>query len=253
MKKTIVLLIITSLSSIAYTQASYEVMCRNKAKELAAMTYSNCLTDERQSQIENIRSEYKEQLTHLKAVYGDKLKKISDQEESTNNKNIQIKEPSAVNEPTTDTSLKTESEDKTLTSTEASTLSDLSESDNKVIPVVAAQIEEVDAAKSTDSTDVVTVQDIPEHSSEAAVMNASPMAVTLKSADQPVIKTTKKSKKLSKVANKVAKSDLVKKKVSATKSTVAIKKAKPLPEKKIKTQSIDLNSPSEIAGTITSQ
>ena len=52
-------------------------MCRNKAKELAADSYKGCMTEYRQSQLDQIRKEYKEELSHLKNQYDKKLKKIS--------------------------------------------------------------------------------------------------------------------------------------------------------------------------------
>lgn len=61
----------------AFAQSSYELTCRNKAKEIAAETYKNCVTEQRQSQIEQIRKDYKEKMAELKNHYDNELKKIS--------------------------------------------------------------------------------------------------------------------------------------------------------------------------------
>jgi hypothetical protein len=61
----------------AFAQASYEVMCRNKAKEIAAETYKNCVTEQRQTQLQQIRNDYKEKLAELKNHYDAELKKVS--------------------------------------------------------------------------------------------------------------------------------------------------------------------------------
>lgn len=57
--------------------SSFEVLCRNKAKEIAADTYKGCMTEYRQSKLEQIRKEYKEELSNLKNQYDKKLKKLS--------------------------------------------------------------------------------------------------------------------------------------------------------------------------------
>ncbi|WP_413291320.1 hypothetical protein [Bdellovibrio sp. HCB337] len=57
-------------------QSSMELTCRAKAKEIAAQTYSYCVTDARNTQIDQIRKDYQKQLTELKAKYDLELKKI---------------------------------------------------------------------------------------------------------------------------------------------------------------------------------
>lgn len=66
----------------AFAQASYELTCRNKAKEIAAETYKNCVTENRQTQIEQIRKDYKEKMAELKNHYDSELKKISNGQSS---------------------------------------------------------------------------------------------------------------------------------------------------------------------------
>lgn len=67
----------TLLFSTAQAQSSFELMCRNQAKEIASETYKNCVTEHRQSQVEEIRKEYQEKLSELKSHYDVELKKIS--------------------------------------------------------------------------------------------------------------------------------------------------------------------------------
>ncbi len=65
------------LSQGVFADASFEVMCRGKAKEIAAETYKGCMTEYRQTQLEQIRKEYKEELSQLKNQYDKKLKKLT--------------------------------------------------------------------------------------------------------------------------------------------------------------------------------
>ncbi|HEY8272315.1 MAG TPA: hypothetical protein VIG33_15595 [Pseudobdellovibrionaceae bacterium] len=58
-------------------QLSSELTCRTKAKEIATQTYSGCVTEARNSQIDQIRKDYQKQLTELKAKYDKELKKVS--------------------------------------------------------------------------------------------------------------------------------------------------------------------------------
>lgn len=76
---TVILLGILSISnsSMATSGTSFELMCRNKAKEIAAETYNNCVTENKQSQLREVRSEYEQELAALKKRMDAKLKKIS--------------------------------------------------------------------------------------------------------------------------------------------------------------------------------
>ncbi len=60
----------------AFAESSFELSCRIKAKEIAAETYKGCVTEFRQSQLEQIRSEYKQKLSDLKNHYDKELRKI---------------------------------------------------------------------------------------------------------------------------------------------------------------------------------
>lgn len=80
LKTTVLVLGILSISnsSMAATgSGSFELMCRNKAKEIAAETYKNCVTDQKQSQLKEVRKEYEEELAAVKNRFQNKLKKIS--------------------------------------------------------------------------------------------------------------------------------------------------------------------------------
>lgn len=64
--------------TIAQAQTtSAELTCRQQAKEIAAETYKNCMTEQRQSQLEKIRKDYKEDLAKLKSHYDTELKKVT--------------------------------------------------------------------------------------------------------------------------------------------------------------------------------
>ncbi len=56
---------------------SLELMCRNKAKEIAAETYNTCVTENKQSQLKEVRSDYEQELAAVKKRFEAKLKKIS--------------------------------------------------------------------------------------------------------------------------------------------------------------------------------
>src|SRR5437868_10258512 len=65
-----------AVTAQAQQQSSSELTCRAKAKEIAAQTYSGCVTEARNTQIDQIRRDYQKQLTDLKAKYDRELKKV---------------------------------------------------------------------------------------------------------------------------------------------------------------------------------
>ena len=73
----IVFLSLSSLSLFTHAESSFEVMCRNQAKEIAAETYKNCVTENRQTQVDQIRKEYQQKISDLKSHYDGELKKVS--------------------------------------------------------------------------------------------------------------------------------------------------------------------------------
>lgn len=86
-----ILAITFGFSATAVAQASMELSCRVKAKELAAETYKGCMTEGRQSQIEQIRKDYKEKLSDLKNHYDKELKKLNPNSENTVSENTNSK------------------------------------------------------------------------------------------------------------------------------------------------------------------
>jgi hypothetical protein len=73
----IVFLSLSGFVLSATAESSFEVMCRNQAKEIAAETYKNCITENRQTQIDQIRKEYQQKISELKSHYDGELKKVS--------------------------------------------------------------------------------------------------------------------------------------------------------------------------------
>lgn len=63
-----------SLSALPQTSA--ELTCRAQAKEVALQTYSSCITEARNSQVDEIRKNYQKELSDLKAKYDQELKKM---------------------------------------------------------------------------------------------------------------------------------------------------------------------------------
>lgn len=285
MKQTILIVLITYFTTTVYSQASYEVMCRNKAKELAALTYSNCMTNERQSQIEQIRSEYKDELKSLKSVYGERLKKLSTEEtpaEEIPNKLMPSEQnssiPSQSNHGATNEVNKQDSEKTEAVTTVQTDNQDAFKTfeEPQITQPTAESKAEGKEMEVVQTAPAVEITKLPEHASEATMMNhpsqnteilemqpapedqetkRDSMAITLKSV-APVKKEITK-KPIQKTKNpipeknaKMVKTFTVSKKASSKKIVQAKKSVRALPEKKIKTQSIDLNSPSEIAGTV---
>lgn len=66
------------LCSKAFAQnSSVELMCRAKAKEVAAETYKGCVTELKQAQIEKIRTDYQSKLKELKDYYDGELRRVN--------------------------------------------------------------------------------------------------------------------------------------------------------------------------------
>jgi Skp family chaperone for outer membrane proteins len=83
-----IFLCLSSFILSANAQSSFELMCRNQAKEIAADTYKNCVTEQRQNQIEGIRNEYQQKLSDLKSHYDGELKKLSPGSGKTTSKTV---------------------------------------------------------------------------------------------------------------------------------------------------------------------
>lgn len=76
MKTVLSFFVVVLCSANAFTQNSAEVSCRAKAKELAAQSYSSCVIEARNAQVEEIRTSYQKELSALKSKYDKELKKI---------------------------------------------------------------------------------------------------------------------------------------------------------------------------------
>lgn len=75
--KTILSFFATVFFSLsALPQTSAELTCRAQAKEAALQTYSSCITEARNSQVDEIRKNYQKELSDLKAKYDHELKKM---------------------------------------------------------------------------------------------------------------------------------------------------------------------------------
>ena len=78
MKKAILFVFVISFGRLAFTQeASYELTCRAKAKEIAAETYKNCVTENKSAQLDQIKKEYQQKLKALKDDYEKELQRLN--------------------------------------------------------------------------------------------------------------------------------------------------------------------------------
>lgn len=76
MKTLIAITLFISGTSYA-AQPGYELSCRAQAKEIAAQTYKTCLTDNRNSELDQIKKDYQAKLNALKDQYQSELKKMA--------------------------------------------------------------------------------------------------------------------------------------------------------------------------------
>ncbi|MBO9667349.1 MAG: hypothetical protein J7501_11115 [Bdellovibrio sp.] len=84
--KTVLSFFVTTLFAVqAFPQnSSSDLMCRAKAKEIAASTYSSCVTEARNQQVEQIRANYQKELAALKTKYDKELKKMGGKKAASN-------------------------------------------------------------------------------------------------------------------------------------------------------------------------
>ena len=59
------------------TDKGSNLVCRAKAKELAVKTYSDCLGDNQNAQVEKIKADYRAEVQKIKSKYANKLKAVS--------------------------------------------------------------------------------------------------------------------------------------------------------------------------------
>lgn len=79
MKQTLIVALILGVTRMAVgaTEApEYELICRSKAKEIAAETYRGCVVDARTTQIDQLRKDYQDRLRSMKQDYERQLKQL---------------------------------------------------------------------------------------------------------------------------------------------------------------------------------
>lgn len=103
---TMTILFFLSLKSLGQSSTSYEVTCRSKAKEIAALSYKNCMTDARSAEMEQLKNSYNQDLKALKTRYEAKISRLSGEtksqkvtEPATTSKAIEVTEDSVLPEP----------------------------------------------------------------------------------------------------------------------------------------------------------
>lgn len=78
---TFVLFQIHSAHAAVASIEESELVCKNKAKELASESFKSCVTESRNVRIDQIRKEYQQKLQELKTHYDGQLKTLSDKSE----------------------------------------------------------------------------------------------------------------------------------------------------------------------------
>lgn len=93
--KTVFSFLVTVLfSANAFSQSqSSEIMCRGQAKEIAMQTYTSCITEARNSQVDEVRKSYQKELANLKSKYDQELKRIGGGSAAANKKNAKNAAP----------------------------------------------------------------------------------------------------------------------------------------------------------------
>jgi hypothetical protein len=78
MNQLSIFVLIISFANLAFTQeGSFELTCRAKAKEVAAETYKNCVTENKSAQLDQIKKEYQQKLKALKDDYEKELQRLN--------------------------------------------------------------------------------------------------------------------------------------------------------------------------------
>ena len=71
------LLTVSSMALAQNEPPEYELLCRIKAKELAADMYRGCITTSRTQQIDQLKKEYQDKLRAMKSDYESQIKKLT--------------------------------------------------------------------------------------------------------------------------------------------------------------------------------
>jgi Skp family chaperone for outer membrane proteins len=70
-------------TSHAAEETSFELICRAKAKEVAADTYRTCVVENRTSEIEKLKKDYQERLRGLKEDYEKEIDKLGGKQKTS--------------------------------------------------------------------------------------------------------------------------------------------------------------------------
>lgn len=82
MRKILILMLgligLTALAAPTAIQSQrIQFQCKAKAKEVAQSTYTSCLNDAREVELDKVKQDYKEKLDKLKTYYDKKIKALS--------------------------------------------------------------------------------------------------------------------------------------------------------------------------------
>jgi hypothetical protein len=79
------------LAKAAQAQGQIEVMCRNKAKEIALSAYQGCVTEEKTTRLKALKDRYKSKMSEVKGEFQRELDEINGKSSSgATNKDDQI-------------------------------------------------------------------------------------------------------------------------------------------------------------------
>lgn len=166
-----------SLSTASVLAPAYEASCKIKAKEAAALAFRSCMTDGKNSLLEQARKEYQEQLSQVRISYEKELERMSKEKKEKEGdssklvpkskaKSILVKAPAKASKPLayTKKGLPVKAVKSVLTEMKTTGDSDISKSGS--ISEMALTLKPAPVVAATDEA----IQDIPE-----------PIAVTMPS------------------------------------------------------------------------
>lgn len=85
-----VMMLVLFQINISQSYQEIENTCKIKAKEIAALSYKNCVTDAKSKELEQIKLDYQKKLQALKGDYEKKLRALTDTK-AQNNKTDTLK------------------------------------------------------------------------------------------------------------------------------------------------------------------
>ncbi|GEM_PF-1623032 len=143
-------------SGNASAQTSAEVTCRAKAKEIAIQTYSSCVTEVRNSQVQSIRTDYQKELADLKQKYDRKIQKVA----PAKNNNVTIKTKAVVSSPRPVKGVAKELPKRADTSAQTGTVSPADEIEVATVTVSGSDSDSV-IEREADEADQLEIIDMP--------------------------------------------------------------------------------------------